>query len=416
MSNTTNNKIKQLRDKILSFEYPYDASVWDQLEAKLNTASSGYNFSVAVLSSAALMVGLIALSFALNSTRKAENTMETAVLPVESVDPEMNRLSENNQKKSADVIPETTTVYSVDNNLDRREVVRPMDHYERNIESRELETKEQLDELEIKESGSNEKLDTKTSDHQTTVPQITPSRNSICSGSKLDIEISGKITGCQILVDGNYYEAMEKMSIVFAHSGEQKIELFDKEGKLLNDRAIMVYAAPEPEIETEQTIEFGGRPVLEFSSSFVRGNKYAWFINDEYHSDNTEGYRLLRQRGALSIRLEIVNKFGCSNYSTEYIHADRDYNLLAPNSFSPNGDGRNETWMPAGLDLVDGSFVLEVFDRNQQLVYRTSSFSEPWNGDINGSPAPSGDFYMWQAVVLTEKFGKQVYRGRILVL
>lgn len=416
MSNSTNNKIKQLREKILSFDFPYDASAWEQLEGRLDTSSTGYNLTAPLMGAAVLMIGLITISFALNSTPEKTSFAEPIVSEVEGALPKTGLVAASEELNPFQDVPETTTVYSLNDEQNHREVVRSLERSVSNIKSGKISHEHKEDELEIKEGGTVSKPEVLLSDHSTDVASMGISQKSICSGSKLDIFISGNFKGCQLWVDGNNYEAKERMAIVFAHPGEQKIELFNDAGVLINEQTVLVYPLPEVAIETSQTIDFGGRPVLEYSTSNVRDYNYTWFINDNFHSDETEGYMLMREQGSLSLRLEIINQYGCSKQSTEYIYTDREYNLLAPNSFSPNGDGRNETWMPAGLDLEDGTFVLDIFDRNQQLVYRTTSYHEPWNGDINGSPALSGDFYMWQAVVQTKKFGRQVYRGRILVL
>ena len=67
--------------------------------------------------------------------------------------------------------------------------------------------------------------------------------------------------------------------------------------------------------------------------------------------------------------------------------------LKIPNTFSPNGDGINDTWNIVGLENYP-SAVLEVYDRYGRAVYRTSGFySKPWDGKMNGTALPTGVYY-----------------------
>ena len=66
--------------------------------------------------------------------------------------------------------------------------------------------------------------------------------------------------------------------------------------------------------------------------------------------------------------------------------------ISVPNAFTPNNDGDNHEWNIQGLSQFEGA-VIEVFDRWGQLVYRSVSYPNPWNGNFRGRPAPEGTYF-----------------------
>lgn len=66
--------------------------------------------------------------------------------------------------------------------------------------------------------------------------------------------------------------------------------------------------------------------------------------------------------------------------------------VIVPNSFTPNGDGRNDTWEIAGL-LSYPNGVLNVFNRYGARIFRSVGYPKPWDGFINGKSVPFGTYY-----------------------
>ena len=67
-------------------------------------------------------------------------------------------------------------------------------------------------------------------------------------------------------------------------------------------------------------------------------------------------------------------------------------NLIVPNSFSPNGDGVNDTWEIEGLEAYP-NVSLQVFNRWGTLVFSSNGYSSTWEGRFNGAPLPVGMYY-----------------------
>lgn len=63
-----------------------------------------------------------------------------------------------------------------------------------------------------------------------------------------------------------------------------------------------------------------------------------------------------------------------------------------PNTFTPNGDGINETWLIDYLDTYPNCKV-QVFTRTGQVVFESKGYKVPWNGTIGGKPLPFDTYY-----------------------
>lgn len=87
--------------------------------------------------------------------------------------------------------------------------------------------------------------------------------------------------------------------------------------------------------------------------------------------------------------------------------------LRIPNAFSPNGDGKNDKWVIG--NITDYSFaIVEVFNRNGQVVFRSNGNKEPWDGTYHGKNVPVGVYYY--IIDFQGKFGFQKMTGSITLL
>lgn len=71
---------------------------------------------------------------------------------------------------------------------------------------------------------------------------------------------------------------------------------------------------------------------------------------------------------------------------------DDDDTVSMPNVFTPNGDGRNDRFLP--LDVADGDeFVLQVFNRWGAMIHESTGARGGWDGRANGDPVPDGTYF-----------------------
>jgi gliding motility-associated-like protein len=113
----------------------------------------------------------------------------------------------------------------------------------------------------------------------------------------------------------------------------------------------------------------------------------------------------------LTYTIYLTDDQGC--IYTRQINVDvkeRDVEIVVPNIFSPNGDGRNDTW---DINLYNSEIVeeLSIYDRWGNLVFITKPSSDQstvsWDGKMNGQGILSG-VYVYK-LTLNEGPGKIKY-------
>lgn len=96
----------------------------------------------------------------------------------------------------------------------------------------------------------------------------------------------------------------------------------------------------------------------------------------------------------LTVRVRSTDPYGNTIESvftlekTEY----NQVNIEIPNTFSPNGDGINDTWIPKELRYYN-DVVVEVFDRSGVPLYKTTNPELGWDGRSNGGSVLEGPFF-----------------------
>lgn len=120
--------------------------------------------------------------------------------------------------------------------------------------------------------------------------------------------------------------------------------------------------------------------------------------------------------GKYEVSLIASNKYGCQDHSAANIVIGSRKELNAPGRFSPNNDGKYDTFMPFGLEKMREEWELNITDENGTEVFKSSDFNEPWNGRLpNGELAPNASKFFWQVIVIDYNGNKRIYSDIIIV-
>lgn len=87
--------------------------------------------------------------------------------------------------------------------------------------------------------------------------------------------------------------------------------------------------------------------------------------------------------------------------------------IYIPNTFTPNGDGLNDTFGVAGEAIKD--FRMQIFNRWGQLIFETSNANEKWDGTYAGQMVPMG-VYVYKVSAGSPNGQKQIKEGNINVI
>jgi trimeric autotransporter adhesin len=84
--------------------------------------------------------------------------------------------------------------------------------------------------------------------------------------------------------------------------------------------------------------------------------------------------------------------------------------LYFPNSFTPNGDGRNEVWQVYGYVIRDVRML--IYNQWGEKIFESRNQSQGWNGTYKGKKQPAG-VYMYVVELTLVDGTKQLRKGEI---
>jgi len=92
--------------------------------------------------------------------------------------------------------------------------------------------------------------------------------------------------------------------------------------------------------------------------------------------------------------VQYTDDFGCIYEDTiAVVQKEVSTTVFAPNAFSPNADGHNDTWKVVGQGVED--YQLRIFNRWGELIWLSTSIDDHWDGTYQGSPLPI-DVYVYK--------------------
>ncbi len=123
--------------------------------------------------------------------------------------------------------------------------------------------------------------------------------------------------------------------------------------------------------------------------------KWDWFFlsNKGFLSSNRNTSYMFENAGAYPVALIVTNTWGCSDTIVKTVNVESDFKLFVPNSFTPNGDGVNDVFMPKGRGLA--KYKLSIYDRWGRVIFESHSFDTGWDGQVFDKNS-SDDVYVWK--------------------
>jgi len=110
--------------------------------------------------------------------------------------------------------------------------------------------------------------------------------------------------------------------------------------------------------------------------------------------------------------VSVTDANNCTDTASVYLESSDAECIFVPNSFTPNGDGTNDTWMIKNVNLYPKTMV-SVFNKWGNKVFEsTKGYTEPWDGTSDGRQLPSDTYYY----VIDFANGKPPVNGPITIV
>jgi gliding motility-associated-like protein len=121
--------------------------------------------------------------------------------------------------------------------------------------------------------------------------------------------------------------------------------------------------------------------------------------------------------GCYNVTLLVSAANGCTDQVTHPVCIEPYFTFYAPNTFTPNGDGKNDIWMPYGIGIDPRYYDLIMFDRWGNLMFETHIWGEGWDGRANhGTDIAQIDTYVWKVVLKDVLHQSHTYIGHCNII
>jgi gliding motility-associated-like protein len=166
---------------------------------------------------------------------------------------------------------------------------------------------------------------------------------------------------------------------------------------------VTVYPTPQAGFTSSPQPATTENPQIFFTNTSSGGNTYLWEFGDPQNSTSSSqnpNFTYPDSAGTYLVTLIVTNSYGCTDTITQLIYIEGEFSFWSPNSFTPNGDGLNDVFLPKGIGFEDGSFVLWIFDRWGNQIFESRDMNVGWDGRANGGKKIAQiDTYVWKVVV-----------------
>lgn len=152
-----------------------------------------------------------------------------------------------------------------------------------------------------------------------------------------------------------------------------------------NVTAINIHANPVVSAGPDRVVIKGESVKLQ---GIVHGENaiYSWSPLD--HMENTGSLTpTVSPMRNTTYSLSAISTAGCSGRDDVSIKVIES--IYIPTSFTPNGDGINDTWRIPYIEYAPDAEV-KVYNRYGNLIYHTKGGAAIWDGTLRGKPQPSG--------------------------
>jgi len=261
------------------------------------------------------------------------------------------------------------------------------------------------------------------------IPAFTPSVNELCVNDTLilnDISTIAPSPPYSLLqrqwwVDGQPYDTTTVISVIFPEAGSYAVGLVVTSAtgcvdSLFTDGLITVHPLPIAGFTATPMRTGILQPDILFSDTSYLSVMWRYDLGDGSLSFDQNPAHTYATFGEFLIQQIVETEFGCLDTAWQTVIVDPDLLIYVPNTFTPDGDGINDVFMPSldGFSLRNYEFT--IWNRWGEQIFWTTDRQAGWDGTVNGVMSQDG-VYIWQLEFRSNEFvGGKLLRGHVTLL
>jgi gliding motility-associated-like protein len=186
-------------------------------------------------------------------------------------------------------------------------------------------------------------------------------------------------------------------------------------------QAAIVRPLPQPSFSTSPGSIISITDNVIFNDLSTGGVQWVWHFGDTVTSTLQNPIHIYADTGTYIVTQIVTSQYGCVD-SIKHVIETKDYMFYIPNSFTPNGDGINDSFYGKGLGITE--YEMWIFDRWGNILFNCKVNGPPqslpcmWNGTVAGGTniIVHEDVYVWKVHFLNVFGTTHDYIGTVTVV
>ena len=184
---------------------------------------------------------------------------------------------------------------------------------------------------------------------------------------------------------------------------------------LIDSTFIMLKPVPLSAFSYSPVTPSVSNPGVSFTDQSIDAVRVLWTFGDGDSTDYRNPYHEYKSPGTYTVTQYTIAANGCIDSVSYVIVVSDKARVNIPKSFTPNGDGINEVWIP--VCILDITYTYTIFDRWGHVIFEGDE-KHSWDGSFksSGKLVPPGVYDYLIDFGNTAVDEKEITTGRITLI
>jgi len=111
----------------------------------------------------------------------------------------------------------------------------------------------------------------------------------------------------------------------------------------------------------------------------------------------------------------VTSVFGCVDSIYGKVRITPEFRFFIPNAFTPNGDGKNDSFMSNNMGVRE--FNMTIYNRWGNIIFQTTDPKTGWNGKARGSnEIAENGVYVYKIELQSVFYERQHFIGTVTLV
>lgn len=215
---------------------------------------------------------------------------------------------------------------------------------------------------------------------------IASNDTTICEGEVAQLFASGNF-----ITNYNWSDNQSGQSIAVSQEGLYVI--FASNICSSDTDSVYVSVIPQPNVDVGPDTTIFDDETIVLNATYNSAWNYEWTPSTSLSGTTISNPEASPQQ-TITYTLVVTDEVGCQG--TANITIDVNERPLPEieiyNTFSPNGDNINDTWVIKNIEKYENNY-LEIYNRNGNLIYSQENYQNDWDGTFNDNPVPAHVYF-----------------------